>query len=119
MVNCTEGSPWVVRLATLLLAVTPLPFCGCAITTVGADGSREVLGFVQMKLPASTPPGALAGETIELNVVGLLVFSSPVGGGVALGYAREQITGLKNNVLVLNAPDCPVGPTDRHRECAK
>ncbi|MBL8351056.1 MAG: hypothetical protein JNL87_12185 [Burkholderiaceae bacterium] len=96
-----------------------LPFCGCAITTVGADGSREVVGFVRMKLPASTPAGALAGETIELNVVGLLVFGSPVGGGFALGYSKEQLTGLKNNVLVLDAAPCSAGATDRQRECSR
>ena len=94
------------RLAILLLGALLVPLCGCAITTVGADGTREVFVFVHMKLPRSTPAGALAGETMELNVVGLLVYSSPVGAGLALGYAKEQVTGLKNNVLVSSTPEC-------------
>lgn len=119
MVDCDAGSPWLVRLATRLLAAMTLASSGCALTTVGADGSREVVGFVRMSLPAPTPAGTLAGETIELNVLGLLVFGSPVGGGVALGYSREQITGLKNNVLVLGAADRSVGAMGGERECSR
>ena len=119
MENCLVGSLWVFRIKKLLLAMMMLPLCGCAVTKFGDDGSREVFGFVRMKLPASAPAGALAGETIEISVVGLLVFSSPAGGGVAVGYSIEQVSALKNDVLVLRAPDCAASMTTRAKECSK
>ena len=115
MPGCAAVSMCVLRFLSLCMAALALLMCGCAVTKVNADGSREVVGFVHMKLPANSKPGALAGETVELNVLGLLVFNNPVGGGVALGHSREQVTALKNNVLVLRNPDCAAGPND----CAK
>lgn len=119
MAGCAAVSMCVLSFRALCMAVLALPLCGCAVTKVGADGSREVVGFVHMKLPANSKLGALAGEAVELNVLGLLVFNSPVGGGVALGYSREQVTALRNNALVLRDPDCAASPNDRANDRAK
>lgn len=88
------------------------------MTTVHPDGTREVFGLVSMKLPPAIPTGRSAGETIEVSTVGFLVFSSPVGSGIALGYAREQVTGLKNNALVIGAPNGMLGARAGHGDTA-
>lgn len=77
---------------------------GCAVTTIREDGSREVFGFVNMRLDPSGTADAYAGDTIDLTTFGILIFTSPLGGGVALGYAHEQATALKNHALIFGAP---------------
>jgi hypothetical protein len=72
--------------------------CGCAVTRLTEDGGREVTGWVKIRLPG--PKEATGGETIEVTSWGILLFSSPVGSGVSLGYSRERVTGLKNDALV-------------------
>lgn len=88
---------------------------GCAVTRMHADGSRQVFGLVSMTIPPATTPNGSAGETIDVSTVGLLLFSNPVGTGLALGYARERVTGLKNNTLVIGAPDGFPGMMPRRR----
>jgi hypothetical protein len=64
-----------------------------------------------MRLPPAVTPNGSAGDAIEVSGIGLLLFSSPVGTSVTLGYAREQVTGLRNNALVIGAPGGFAGAT--------
>lgn len=89
----------------LILAGTVLMLSSCAVTTIREDGSREVFGFVSMRLDASGTPESYAGDTIDLTTFGILLFNSPLGGGVSLGYARERATALKNHALIVGGPD--------------
>ncbi len=50
----------------LILAGTVLMLSSCAVTTIREDGSREVFGFVSMRLDASGAPESYAGDTIDL-----------------------------------------------------
>lgn len=68
-----------------------------------------------MTLPALDTLGVCGGETTEITTVGALLFRSPVATGIALGYASERITGLKNNALVIGATNLFVDATPRNQ----
>lgn len=87
-------------LGWLATACVSVALSSCAITREREDGSREVTGFVRLLLPPQDGENARAGHTLDVETVGILVYSSPLGSGVSLGYSREQLTGLRNNVVV-------------------
>jgi hypothetical protein len=82
--------------ATLLA----LAASGCAHVSELPDGSRRVVGFVSMTVPAAIAVQRRGGELLEVTTLGLLVMSSPATTSVSLGYASERVTTVRNNALV-------------------
>ena len=68
--------------AFVLLAAT-----GCAHLEVSTDGTRRVIGFVNLEIPASDPGGHIAGEALHLRSLGILVTKTAVEGSLTIGYA--------------------------------
>jgi len=102
---------------TILMVPLLSLLSGCAMTTIHEDGSRQIFGLVSMTIPPATTPAGSAGETIEVSTVGLLLFSSQVGTGISFGYAREQMTGLRNNALLIGAPNVFPGAIPGRGDC--
>ena len=86
------------------LAIASQVLLGCAVTVLDDDGTRRIVGFVNMELPG---PGESAGAAVDVSTLGVLVFRSPISLGVSIGYTRERLVGLKNNVLVRGDPFRP------------
>lgn len=70
---------------------------GCAHCYVDADGTRHMIGFMALTLPASTDRG---GEAIQSQSIGLSVTRSEAGGAFVLGYSDTTMAFARNNSLV-------------------
>jgi hypothetical protein len=75
---------------------------GCAVSRLDSDGNKQIIGFIKLTIPGPGDPRELAGESVHLSTVGILLFTSPVQSGFSIGYSNEKMTGLRNNVLVFN-----------------
>lgn len=84
------------RLALLVPALA----CACAHVEELPDGSRRVIGLVSMTIPAAIPEQRRGADRLEVTALGLLVVSNPAATSIALGYASERITTVRNNALV-------------------
>ena len=91
----------LINMAFLGLCVALLN--GCAISYLNSDGTQHVIGFVKMTIPGPENKEENAGETVDILTIGILLYFSPIHSGISLGYTHEQITGLRNNVLVLES----------------
>lgn len=73
----------------------------CAHTYVDSDGNRNVIGFVNIKLPANAFPSS---EWLRVQTMGLTLTRSDVGSAIALGYSDNTLAFVRNNSCVqLNA----------------
>jgi hypothetical protein len=96
-------SPWL-----LAVLVAALPCQGCAVDYSDADGSRHVIGLVNLTIHRSHDPDTFAGEVVDVTSAGISVGRTPQGGFVTLGYSRDVTAALRNNVLVLGNPTAPL-----------
>jgi hypothetical protein len=85
-----------IKIFSLLLAGL---FCtSCALNYIDETGNKRVIGLVNMTIELD--PETQAGTKIYTSNLGLMYFSSPISGGLAIGYTKEELILLKNNVLV-------------------
>jgi hypothetical protein len=92
-------SPWL-----LAVIIAALPCQGCAVDYTDPDGSRHVIGLVDLTIHRSYDPATFAGEVVDVTSAGVSIGRTPQGGFVTLGYSREVTAALRNNVLVLGNP---------------
>lgn len=82
---------WLERATCAVLAtLLATSGAGCASVEVRDDGSTLFLGCARVVTRPYLPRGEAMGEFLEVGVLGLLLLSSPSGGGLAIGLARER-----------------------------
>lgn len=93
-----HGSRWF-RAAWLLPLLPLLPaLAACAVSRVNPDGSIDYWGWAHVRVPAANrPAGAIR---LDVEGVGVMLSSSPAGGGVAIGYASQSVTVVRHDALV-------------------
>jgi hypothetical protein len=79
------------RIVASALALCVLCSAACANVRVNADGSVTLIGFLEATLPAASVAGA-AQQQISATTFGVMLFSTPVGSSLAMGYSRETLT---------------------------
>lgn len=94
---------WMSHL-TALASVAALSVGGCAVSYVGDDGSRHIIGFARIVIPPPDSAMPTAGNVIDLTTVGLSLNDMPDGQSLTLGYSRAVTATLKDNSLVLGNP---------------
>lgn len=88
-------SAWCVLFSLLIEA--------CAFTYVDDQGAKHVLGFVNMKIEPSITSAQTVAESVQIQSVGVSIYSTPINRGVALGYNRENLTTVHDNTVVDDA----------------
>ena len=86
-------------IGVLILA---LGSAGCAYSYKDDQGIYHTVGLVSMSVELSDEYPDSAGTTIEVSSIGLSGQRTPLMSSITIGYNREQITGLKNDVLLLD-----------------
>ena len=70
---------------------------GCAYTYVDSKGGKHIVGLVDIKIEPGEKEGQLGGQSVEVNSIGMSIYSTPMNSGFALGYNREFIMDIHNN----------------------
>ena len=101
------------RALLCLLAATQ---CACAYSVTRPDGSRQIIGFVNLTIEPSVPDCLYAGQITDLKTIGGLISRSPAAGvQLAAGYSHERIGYLRNHALVFGDTSetlCVVPPVE-------
>jgi hypothetical protein len=72
---------------------------GCAHSWVDADGTRHVVGLVNLSLPPQSA-ALTAGESIRSQAIGLSFSASEAGSALVLGYSDTTFAFVRNHSLV-------------------
>ncbi len=72
---------------------------GCAHVYVDADGTRHVVGFVDLQLPPATGRPTAA-ESLRSRSFGVSLTRSDVGSAVVLGYSDTTLAFVRNHALL-------------------
>lgn len=88
----------------VVASLAALALGGCAVSYVGDDGSRHIIGFAKIVIPPADSAMPTAGNVIDLTTVGLSLNDMPEGQSLTLGYSRAVTATLKDNSLVLGNP---------------
>jgi hypothetical protein len=94
---------WMPHVAAVA-SVATLSLGGCAVSYVGDDGSRHIIGFAKIVIPPADSAMPTAGNVIDLTTIGLSLNDMPEGQSLTLGYSRAVTATLKDNSLVLGNP---------------
>jgi hypothetical protein len=85
--------------AALATLATAAALQGCAHSWVDADGTRHVIGLVNLSLPPRDA-GPTAGESIRSQAIGLSFSASDAGSAFVLGYSDTTFAFVRNHSLV-------------------
>jgi hypothetical protein len=75
----------------------------CAFTYVDDQGAKHVLGLVNMKIEPLVTADHTVAESVQIQSVGVSIYSTPINRGLALGYNRENLTTVHDNAVVDDA----------------
>ena len=75
----------------------------CAFTYVDDQGATHVLGLVNMKIAPPITTAYTVAESVQIQSVGLSIYSTPINRGLALGYNREHLASVHDNAAVGDA----------------
>ena len=75
----------------------------CAFTYVDDQGAQHVLGFVNLKIEPPVTAAKTVAESVQIQSVGVSIYSTPINRGLALGYNRENLTTVHDNAVVDDA----------------
>lgn len=89
----------------LIQAVLLLQLSGCALSYTDSAGAQHIIGFANITIQPPADTANVAGHTVEVTSVGVLVSSHDHQHNLSLGYAAEKITYLKNNTLIGVLPE--------------
>lgn len=82
-----------------LLALT-----GCSVSWQEADGSRRVLGWVNLRIADTTDSATFAGNAIDLTTFGLGVANTGEETILTAGYLNITTAKLRDHALVIGNP---------------
>lgn len=90
----------------LLIGFTLLSsLSGCAYRYADTEGRQHIIGLVNLTLASAAKDETLAGETVALETLGLLVDVHETERTFALGYIKQSTASIRNNALVLGSPN--------------
>ncbi len=93
------------RAVAHLLACVLLGFLGaCAFSYVDSDGTRHIIGLVNMRIEPTENSQTFAGEVLDVTSVGLAYHSATGNTSFTIGYSRNVTAALRDNALVLGNP---------------
>jgi hypothetical protein len=92
-------SAWCVLFSLLIEA--------CALTYVDDQGAKHVLGLVNMKIEPQVIADQTLAESVQIQSVGVSIYSTPINSGMALGYNNEWLAIVYDNVVVGNSGKMP------------
>jgi len=74
---------------------------GCATSYSLPDGSKRIIGFVNMTIPASADhDNQSAGDSIRIKSAGLLLYNHENESGISIGYSNLFLMSLKNDSYI-------------------
>ena len=59
-------------------------------------------GSLKIAVPVVATGEASAGSIVEVTTLGVAAYQTPLMSGITVGYNRERLMSLKNNVLVVD-----------------
>src|SRR4051812_33370080 len=77
---------------------------GCAVVYDDSDGTKHIMGLANVEV---RPPGSgvtIAGDVIDVKIIGLGIYMTQAYSGVVVGYSREISAAVRDNALVLGNP---------------
>ena len=92
------------RRSALLVSLTAAALTSCAYGYTEADGTRRIIGLVDLEIRPSADERTIAGEVVDVRTVGLSLLETGDETSVALGYQRHIAAALRDNALVLGNP---------------
>ncbi len=75
---------------------------GCAVNYIDDEGVKHVVGIVNMQIKPFTTVDRSVIESVHIQTVGFLVYSTAIQRGIALGYSSEHLATVYDNVVVGN-----------------
>jgi len=94
----SEARTRAADIATVVLATAAL-LPGCAHVWVDPDGTRRVIGLVNLSLPPQSSSKS-AGEAIRSQAIGLSFSASEAGSAFVFGYSDTTLAFVRNNSFV-------------------
>jgi len=96
---------------------------GCAVSYIDGDGSRHVIGLVNVEIESADGNETYVGDIVTLRGAGLVVHAEPDATdpslsivNATLGYAGQTTALLRNCDVASSAADCADGEYSRARE---
>jgi hypothetical protein len=83
---------WLALIPAMLITTS------CAVSYTDSQGNKHLLGLGHVNLGQVQDKEVIAGEEIILENLGVLLSKNPLNFGISLGYNKESITILKNDV---------------------
>jgi hypothetical protein len=96
------------RTALALAATASVP--GCALVYTDDAGTKHVIGLTAIEIRPSADPRTVAGDVVDVTVVGLGIFATQANAGAVLGYGREISAAVRDHALVLGNPMQAIQP---------
>ena len=87
-------------LRLIVLIVLGVNLSACALNYVDDQGVTHVVGFVNMSIPPSTITEQAVAESVQIQTVGVSLYSTPINKGIVVGYGKELLTAVHNNAIV-------------------
>lgn len=91
---------WRRVLAAWLAASLAPALAGCAITTTHANGTRTVLGFMYLSLPAPPPGAPDLAASMRARTLGLGLSSTETGSVLAVGWVDTTVAFSRGNACL-------------------
>lgn len=93
------------RAVARLLACVLVGFLSaCAYSYVDSDGTRHIIGLVNMRIEPTENSKTFAGEVFDVTSVGVAYHSAADSTSFTIGYSRNVTAALRDNALVLGNP---------------
>lgn len=104
-------SRWTKQL-TMAAVLSTGACASCAWGYTQVDGTRRIIGFVDLEIRPAADPRTVAGEVIDVRTIGLSLLDAGDGTSVVLGWQRTIVAALRDNALVLGNPLTATGDTE-------
>lgn len=92
------------RGSILSLLVVVASVAGCAVVYDDANGTKHIIGLANVEIRPPADDRTIAGEVVDVTIIGIAVYNTETHGGVVLGYSQEAIASIRDNALVIGNP---------------
>ena len=73
---------------------------GCAYSYVDQHGIHHSIGLMKTSVDIDSEENPTAGAVVQVTTFGIAGYRTPLLSGLTIGYNRERVMSLKNNVVV-------------------
>jgi hypothetical protein len=102
-VLCLAGTP-PRRPSIWLLLIIVTSITSCAVVYDDANGTKHIIGLAKVEIRPPADDRSIAGDVVDVTIIGVGVYNTEVHGGLVLGYSREVSAAIRDNVLVIGNP---------------